>query len=57
MAEEIQFSEPGSYKEAMNCKERDKWLKAMIDEIDSLIKNGTWVLVDKVDEKIRFKSG
>ena len=32
----------------MNCKERDKWQKAMIDEIDFLIKNGTWILVDRV---------
>lgn len=49
VAEEIEFSEPGSYKEAMGSKDKDKWLKAMIDEIDSLIKNGTWILVDKVE--------
>ena len=41
VAEEIEFSEPNSYKAAMESKERDKGLKAMIDEIDSLIKNGT----------------
>ena len=51
MAEEIEFSEPGSYKEAMNCRDRDKWVRAMIDEIDSLIKNGTWILVDKVEDR------
>lgn len=33
----------------MGCPERDKWLQAMIEKIDSLIKNKTWILVDKVD--------
>ena len=49
VAEQVVFSEPESYNAAINCKERDKWLKAMIEEMDSLIKNGTWVLVDKVE--------
>lgn len=49
MAEEVEFREPASYKAAMECKERKKWLKAMIEEIDSLLKNGTWILVDKME--------
>ena len=49
IAEQVEFQEPASYREAMQSKERDRWLKAMIEEIESLIKNGTWILVDKVD--------
>ena len=48
-AEEVEFSEPANYNEAMNGKERDRWMRAMIDEIESLLKNGTWVLVEKAD--------
>ena len=49
VAEEVAFSEPDTYHAAMNCPKKDKWLQAMIEEIDSLIKNKTWILVDKVD--------
>lgn len=49
IAEQVELQEPASYREAMQSKERDRWLRAMIEEIDSLIKNGTWILVDKVD--------
>ena len=49
VAEQVVFSEPESYQAAISCAERDKWLLAMIEEIDSLIKNKTWVLVEKVE--------
>ena len=49
VAKQVAFSEPDSYKSAMNCPEKDRWLQAMIEEIDSLIKNKTWILVDKVE--------
>lgn len=47
--EEIEYSEPSSYEEAVESKEYKKWMQAMIEEIDSLLKNGTWVLVEKPD--------
>ena len=49
IAEEVEYSEPATYKDAMNSKEWESWMKAMIDEIESLLKNGTWVLVEKPD--------
>lgn len=45
IAEEMEYHEPSSYKEAVRSPEKDKWLKAMQEEIDSLYKNQTWVLV------------
>ena len=48
VAEHICYSE-SSYAAAMQCEEKDQWLKAMIEEINSLIKNGTWILIDKVE--------
>lgn len=33
--------EPTSYKEAIHCLEKDKWLKAMFEERGSLDKNHT----------------
>ncbi|KAD5962030.1 hypothetical protein E3N88_13503 [Mikania micrantha] len=47
MAAEMEdIFEPLSYDDAISCQEREKWLNAMKDEMDSLWKNGTWVLVD-----------
>ncbi|KAJ2945209.1 hypothetical protein O0L34_g9278 [Tuta absoluta] len=39
--------EPESFKEVTDHEEKEKWLEAMHAEYDSLIKNGTWVLVDR----------
>lgn len=42
-------TDPESIKEALNRrfpKDRDRWIKAMKEERDSLAKNGTWTLVD-----------
>ena len=45
IAEQIEYHEPSTYKEAVRSPEKDKWLRAMQEEIDSLYKNRTWVLV------------
>ena len=47
VAEEIEYSEPSSYEETVESKDWEKWMQVMIDEIDSLLKNGTWVLVER----------
>ncbi|KAL1536502.1 hypothetical protein AAHA92_29144 [Salvia divinorum] len=49
VAEQVVFSEPETYQAAINGPENDRWLQAMIEEIESLIKNKTWILVDKVE--------
>ena len=46
VAEVISYAERATYEEAIRCKERQKWIKAMREEIESLLKNGTWILVD-----------
>lgn len=38
--------EPNNYSEALSSKEAPQWKKAMQDEYDALIENGTWYLVD-----------
>lgn len=45
IAEKIEYHEPCTYKEAMRSPEKDKWLRTMQEEIDSLYKNRTWILV------------
>lgn len=49
IAEQLELEEPLTYKEAMEIKEKDKWLQAMNEEICSLLKNKTWIMVDKVE--------
>lgn len=39
--------EPVTYDEAIKCEESREWIKAMHEEYDSLIKNGTWQLVER----------
>lgn len=43
----LTVEEPQSYQEAKNDQEWLKWKTATHEEMDSLIKNGTWILVDK----------
>jgi len=38
---------PKSYKEAMNSKDREKWIEAINSELDSQHRNKTWVIVDR----------
>ena len=51
VAEEIVELDPRSYQEAMGSKEADKWLLAMQEEMESLNKNKTWVLVTKLEKQ------
>ena len=43
----LENQEPSTYHEAFSGLDRQKWLLAMEDEIESLRKNDTWVLVEK----------
>ncbi|AAF19226.1 Highly similar to Ta1-3 polyprotein [Arabidopsis thaliana] len=43
--------EPQSYQEAMESQDCEKWDMATHDEMDSLMKNGTWDLVDKPKDR------
>lgn len=47
IAEQIEYSEPSTYAEAIASPEAEHWIKAMKEEIESLLKKKTWVLVDK----------
>jgi len=40
---------PTTYREAMNTDEKEQWEAAMREEINSLLKNKTWTLVQKPD--------
>ncbi|KAH9697414.1 hypothetical protein KPL71_023600 [Citrus sinensis] len=51
VADEVNDEEPLSYKEAMCCSDKLKWYVAMQDEITSLKKYNTWILVDKPSNK------
>ena len=39
--------EPTSYTEAMVSQEKDNWFRAMKEEMNSLIKSETWILVER----------
>jgi hypothetical protein len=43
-AGELIDSEPATYEEAMRSSEAQEWREAMVDEINSLLKMGTWQL-------------
>lgn len=47
IAEHVEQFEPSSYKETLASKHKVKWIEAMDDEMDSLLRNNTWQLVDK----------
>jgi hypothetical protein len=45
-AEQVDSSyEPATYSEAIACSDREKWIAAMQDEMQSLEKNCTWDVV------------
>nr|XP_004515508.1 uncharacterized protein LOC101503933 [Cicer arietinum] len=44
--EDIQGVEPRNYKEAFNSKDKEAWMTIMNDEMQSLEKNQTLILVD-----------
>lgn len=41
---------PANFQEAMNCEDANKWKTAMDREMESLVKNQTWTLVDRPSE-------
>src|ERR1051325_9842900 len=41
--------DPLSYKQAMNDRDKDQWIKAMNLEMDSMYYNSVWELVDRPD--------
>nr|GEX13340.1 retrovirus-related Pol polyprotein from transposon TNT 1-94 [Tanacetum cinerariifolium] len=45
--EEEDTHEPLTYQEAVSCEDSSKWKAAMKEEMDSLMKNKTWELVDQ----------
>lgn len=38
--------EPKNYKQAIECPDREKWMKAMQEELDSIERNHTWEMTD-----------
>lgn len=44
-------SEPETYHEAMKNRDKEKWLQAIRDEMNSLKKNGTWILVKQPENQ------
>ena len=46
-SEEIEIDEPKSFKEAMMSKKSKFWKNAAGDEMDSLQRAGTWILIEK----------
>ena len=49
VAEDVVNSELRNYKEAIGTKDSTEWSKAMEENMNSLKKNQTWVLVDKLE--------
>ncbi|GJX64372.1 copia LTR rider [Tanacetum coccineum] len=47
IAEEEDTHEPITFQDAINSSEKDKWVRAMKEEMSSLKKNHTWELVDQ----------
>lgn len=45
VAEVLLYAEPSTYEEAIRCKKSQTWINTMREETDSLLKNGTWILV------------
>lgn len=41
--------EPKTYKEALTCSNKEKWEIAMKEEVNAILKNETWTLVDSSD--------
>ena len=54
-AENLECADPLSFKEAMMSRDRERWIEAMNEEMDSLLKNKTWILVDKSNLKQESK--
>ena len=44
---EPENGEPISYSDAMSSQHNGEWHQAVVDEMDSLLRNQTWLLVKK----------
>ena len=42
-----EISIPNNYNQAINCEDKEKWIEAMNDEMDSMKSNQVWELVEK----------
>jgi hypothetical protein len=51
ITEEVEFSEPSSYKEAISFKDAAYWVAAMNEEVHSLERNQIWTLVKSPNDK------
>ena len=49
--QDIDNAEPRTYEEAIGSLEKSRWLNAMNDEMESLVKNRTWSLVKKPEKQ------
>ena len=50
-AQELNDDEPRTYQEAITGKNKLEWKKAMDEKMTSLIKNKTWILIEKPDKR------
>ena len=51
-AEQVEdASEPATYTEAIDSVDKDKWISAMQEDMQSLEKNGTWEIVHLPKQK------
>lgn len=44
VAEVFIYTDASTYEEALRSKESQRWIKVMREEIESLLRNGTWIL-------------
>lgn len=51
VADVLELEEPTSYSEAKRSKDWPKWKRAMEEEFQSLVKNQTWIFVDRAKGK------
>lgn len=51
LTDKVNGGKPINFKEAISSGDKLKWYAAMHDEITSLKKNNTWVLVEKPPNK------
>nr|XP_012570563.1 uncharacterized protein LOC105851982 [Cicer arietinum] len=62
VTEDLQRYEPSNYREAINSEDKEAWMTSMNEEMQSLEKNQTWILVDipksqRLDVKTAFLHG
>lgn len=44
----LEIKNPTTFEQATNCREKDKWLKAIADELNNLYRNKVMIYVDKL---------